>query len=67
MGYTLLSISIHLYELLSLTIQCYGHYALLRSMDRVDTFPDVHSFEHVQLDPMDYAKQCAREQTIWGV
>ena len=35
--------STHLYELLSLAIQCYGHYALLRSMDRVDTFPDAGS------------------------
>ena len=41
MGYTLLSISTHLYELLSLAIQCYGRYVLLISMDRADTFPDV--------------------------
>ena len=45
--YLSLSISTHLYELLSLAIQCYGHYALLRSMDRVDTFPDVQDVSRI--------------------
>ena len=62
MRYALLSISTHLYELLSLAIQCYGHYALLRSMDRVDTFPDVVRYANVRLQ--EYVR--AREELLTG-